>query len=284
VDDRLTPARTSPEELDLTESRALRDRNIARTEVLDKVKALALLPGDTYATTELVADFYEVDAETVKKTVQRSLDELTSDGFRVLRGDELRDMKSLGGISSRTPGLAVFPRRAILRVGMLLRDSEIAKRVRTHLLDTERPAIAVPSYAEALRGWAAEIEAREHVQAQLEAAKPKADAFDTYLATEQDPDILRIVAKTLGMPEKTLRRTLLDAGLIFWSRTSTACGRAEYEPYAQYGPTGTGLFAVKRTTVTHTWGECVHQTVTVTPKGVEYIRRLLASVETGEDR
>lgn len=32
-------------------------------------------------------------------------------------------------------GLVLFPKRAILRVGMLLRDSEIAKEVRTRLLD-----------------------------------------------------------------------------------------------------------------------------------------------------
>lgn len=157
------------------------------------------------------------------------------------------------------------------------------RRAETELRSrTEGTLAEIPSHAEALRGWAAEIEAREQVQAQLEAAKPKADAFDTYLATEQDPDILRVVAKTLGHSEKTLRRTLLDAGLIFWSRSSTACGRAEYEPYAAYGPTGTKLFDLKKTTVTHTWGDCVHQTVTVTPKGVERIRQLLATTEAAQ--
>ena len=32
-------------------------------------------------------------------------------------------------------GMKLFPKRAILRVGMLLRDSEIAKEIRTRLLD-----------------------------------------------------------------------------------------------------------------------------------------------------
>lgn len=32
-------------------------------------------------------------------------------------------------------GIRIFPKRAILRVGMLLRDSEIAKEIRTRLLD-----------------------------------------------------------------------------------------------------------------------------------------------------
>src|SRR5690606_31702564 len=32
-------------------------------------------------------------------------------------------------------GLRLFPKRAILRIGMLLRDSEVAKEIRTRLLD-----------------------------------------------------------------------------------------------------------------------------------------------------
>lgn len=32
-------------------------------------------------------------------------------------------------------GVNLFPKRAILRVGMLLRDSEVAKEIRTRLLD-----------------------------------------------------------------------------------------------------------------------------------------------------
>lgn len=34
-------------------------------------------------------------------------------------------------------GILLFTRRAILRVGMLLRDSEVAKEVRTYLLNVE---------------------------------------------------------------------------------------------------------------------------------------------------
>ena len=149
---------------------------------------------------------------------------------------------------------------------------------------TGATAPALPqTYAEALRELAATVEAKELAEAELEAARPKADAFDTYLAAEQDPAILRVVAKTLGLKERALRRTLLDAGLIFWSRTNTPCGVAQYEPYAAYGPTGTRLFEVKRTTVTHeTYGDCVHQTLTVTAKGVERIRQLLASQDGGD--
>ena len=37
-------------------------------------------------------------------------------------------------------GLKVFPQRAIPRIGMLLRDSDVAKEVRTQLLNIEEKA------------------------------------------------------------------------------------------------------------------------------------------------
>lgn len=39
-------------------------------------------------------------------------------------------------------GNGIFPKRAILRVGMLLRDSEVAKEVRTQLLNIEENTAA----------------------------------------------------------------------------------------------------------------------------------------------
>jgi prophage antirepressor-like protein len=137
-------------------------------------------------------------------------------------------------------------------------------------------SVALPqSYAEALRELASTVEQRDHAVAELETAKPKADAFDTYIAADDTDMLLRTAAKMLGTGERTLRRHLLDAGFIFWTRNHTACGRAQYEPYAAHQ--GNGLFALKKTTVTHeTFGDCNHQTVYVTPKGLEAVRRSIA--------
>jgi hypothetical protein len=54
----------------------------------------------------------------------------------VISGVVLADMKSVNRIDARR-SLAVFTRRAVLNVGMLLRDSPIAQRVRTYLLNAE---------------------------------------------------------------------------------------------------------------------------------------------------
>lgn len=130
-------------DLALIESRALRDQCIARTEVLDKVKALGLLPDGTHATTEIVAAYYEVDAETIKKLVQRNRGELAENGHRVLRGSDLRAFKSEVAegrgvpLPSNVNSLALFTRKAILNVGQLLTGSEVARRVRSYLLDAE---------------------------------------------------------------------------------------------------------------------------------------------------
>ncbi|WP_236244316.1 hypothetical protein [Streptomyces sp. CC210A] len=45
--------------------------------------------------------------------------------------------KSVCGIRSRARSLALFDRRALLHVAMLLRDSDVARAVRRHLLDAE---------------------------------------------------------------------------------------------------------------------------------------------------
>ncbi|MFE2912871.1 hypothetical protein [Kitasatospora indigofera] len=123
----------------LTESRTMRAATVERTDVLTKVKALALLPDGVHATTELVAGFFEVDAEAIKKVVQRNREELVENGLRVLRGADLaevRDSLSLTGSRNFT----LFTRRTILNVGQLLTGSEVAHQVRAYLLNVEESA------------------------------------------------------------------------------------------------------------------------------------------------
>ncbi|MFE0692837.1 hypothetical protein [Streptomyces sp. NPDC058869] len=134
-----------PNELILTESRTMRAQTVTRVDVLDKVKTLSLLPDNVHATTEIVASYYEVDTEVIKKTVQRHREELASNGLRVIRGDELRDFKrSTEGqsvpLSERINALTLFTRRTILNVGQLLAESDVARQVRTYLLEVEELA------------------------------------------------------------------------------------------------------------------------------------------------
>ncbi|MEW1615235.1 MULTISPECIES: hypothetical protein [unclassified Streptomyces] len=136
-----------PTEVALLESRALRVEQMGRVDILDKVKSLVMLPDGIHVRTEDVARYFEVSTEVVKKVTQRHREEVTENGLRLIRGSELqifhRDMLSLwkgeGGESypQAVTQLTLYTRRTVLNVAMLLRDSDIARCVRTYLLDAE---------------------------------------------------------------------------------------------------------------------------------------------------
>lgn len=140
-----------PPELALVESRTLRASLTHRVEALDKVKTLIMLPDGTYVTTKMVATYFEVDPEAIKKIVQRHRAELESNGMTVLGGSTLvtfaRDILSLSneGYPQLRSNLTLFPRRVVLNVGMLLRDSPVAQRVRSYLLDVEEQVVHRPA-------------------------------------------------------------------------------------------------------------------------------------------
>lgn len=117
-----------------------RNQYIEKTEVLSKVKALTLLPNNEHMTIKMVADFYEVDEVTIRQIRVRHKDELEYDGLKTVKGEELKQLKKgllLDVTNLFASSVVLVPRRAALRFGMLLRDSEIAKQVRTYLLNAE---------------------------------------------------------------------------------------------------------------------------------------------------
>lgn len=138
-------------EIDLVDNKNLRDSNIDRTEVLDKVKSVLLLPSFEVATLQMVSDFYEAPLETIKKLVARYRNELNEDGIYMLTRNKVKKVSNLPiresqrsiemdvspdySITIQNRGVLVLPKRAILRVGMLLRDSQIAREVRTQILN-----------------------------------------------------------------------------------------------------------------------------------------------------
>ncbi|WP_329230851.1 hypothetical protein OHB07_19190 [Streptomyces sp. NBC_00111] len=136
-----------PTEVALLESPALRVEQMDRVEALDKVKSLVMLPDGIHLRTEEVARYFEVSTASVRRLTDRHQQELFSNGMKVLRGAELRsfhsDMVSLwkgeapGSYPQAATQLRLHTRRTVLNIAMLLRDSDIARSVRTHLLDAE---------------------------------------------------------------------------------------------------------------------------------------------------
>lgn len=137
-------------EINLIEQKELREQMVGRIEVLDKVKSLFLMPKLDMLSTQQVADYYEVAFDVVKMCYQRNKAEIDNDGAQLKTIGELKEQlvplvktqakcvfQLADGITLEVPnrGIRMFSKRAILRIGMLLRDSEIAKEVRTQLLN-----------------------------------------------------------------------------------------------------------------------------------------------------
>ncbi len=138
------------------ENKEARNEYVKYYEVLEKVKELLLIPELEVMTTEQVAKYYEVEYDAIKKISQRNEEELKSDGMYLEKAENFLKVQNVSlekelnktiliydnGItfSVTNRGLKVFPRRAILRIGMLLRDSRVAKEVRTQLLNIEEKA------------------------------------------------------------------------------------------------------------------------------------------------
>ena len=143
-------------EMTMVESREVREQYMERTEVLDKVKHLLLLPEMECMTTQQVADYFEVPFETIRSTFKYHADEFELDGVKKYSASEIKSLIGWNSTNLKSEnqrgkfviffengyevaipnvGVNMYPKRAVLRMGMLLRDSKIAKEVRTQLLN-----------------------------------------------------------------------------------------------------------------------------------------------------
>ncbi|MGH2412501.1 MAG: hypothetical protein ACRDEA_02150 [Microcystaceae cyanobacterium] len=131
----------------LVESKTARERQLNNfsheraLETLNKAKALlvALWQGTGVTTTEEIARYYEVESSVVRHASKQHRDELLSDGWHEVKGKEnLEALRNIGcevfSLPQATTRVALWTPRATLRLGMLLRDSEVAKALRTALL------------------------------------------------------------------------------------------------------------------------------------------------------
>ncbi len=139
-------------ELALLESYSLRQEfcTNGNTTVLDKLGTLIFLENTEFTTLKNVATFYMVPEQAIKSLVFDHKDELIVDGYKVMSKSELEKFLK-GTLEIPNRGLAIFPRRAILRVGMLLRDSAVAKLIRSYLLNAEERLGVSPHNQQTLR-------------------------------------------------------------------------------------------------------------------------------------
>lgn len=274
-------------------NRSVRDANINKVEILNKVKALTTLPDDMHVTVEMAADYYEVGVKAIKSITLRHRDELESDGLKVLKGYEFENFVSFSlkpaniEVSPKTRSLTLIPRRALLRIGMLLRDSEVAKQVRSYLLNVEEiaqeeaPEINQQALLQLLEERDKQINRLKEDNLMLYEANrilaPKAEIFDHFMS-EKNSYSMDEVAKVLKV-EHLGRNKLFDLlrnkGVLLKDDQLNQ----RNVPHQKYIDAGYFVVVLIKKRIWDDWkGRRVVRTIPVTrvlPKGIKFIRKLL---------
>lgn len=94
-------------------------------------------------TKEMVSNFFEVESRTIERYISSFSEELTKNGYEILRGKELKEFmqcyrQSFGSdinVGTKITILGIFDFRAFLNLAMLLSESEKAKVLRQMMLD-----------------------------------------------------------------------------------------------------------------------------------------------------
>jgi hypothetical protein len=114
---------------------------------IEKATGIQGIPfeGKTVVLKEQVASFFEVTPRTVDNYLEKNASELQKNGYEVLKGNRLKEIKLAIQSSdvnetdfvniNKTPQLGIFDFRAFLNLAMLMRESERAGLLRKAILD-----------------------------------------------------------------------------------------------------------------------------------------------------
>ena len=120
------------------------NNEIAIAEIHDKANVNGVVWNEKiYLSREMAADFFAVDIRTISRYVEQNSDELSKNGYEILRGKRLKDflktMQAQFGKDINVPTkitvLGIFDFRAFLNLAMLLAESDKAKVLRQMMLD-----------------------------------------------------------------------------------------------------------------------------------------------------
>lgn len=136
--------------VDFVENKELRSRVKDHDEILDKVKEIAMIQGTDFVSSEIVAKYYEVPVDTIQWCVTQNKKELEESGYELKRRKNVieslnvdnQHLENLGSKGAKATlsngtilfipnrGLRTFSKQCVYHIGLLLRDSEIAKAIR----------------------------------------------------------------------------------------------------------------------------------------------------------
>jgi len=129
---------------DLTNSNIDRQNILNNRYSLEKIQNFIGLPGMLFDgeykfTIKMVTEFFEIDERTVKRYLEEYEAELKHNGYVLIRGNKLKELKLQFGhvinVPTKTTVLGLFNFRAFLNLSMLLKESEKARHLRSKILD-----------------------------------------------------------------------------------------------------------------------------------------------------
>jgi phage antirepressor YoqD-like protein len=165
-------------------------RNI---EVLENVKEILTLGNTEFITVQMAADYFDTPLGTIKSLISEHNEELVENGLITYKRNEFRefvlkldyptskvqtgrgkDVATIGDIEINVTnkGITLISKRVLLNIGMLLRDSEVAKELRRRILDIVHDAEQGKGSIETIEN---EINEEERLTTELSRAILKGD-------------------------------------------------------------------------------------------------------------
>jgi hypothetical protein len=137
---------------DLTSSPLDRQNILNNRYAIEKIEEHLGLGGTYYEeellfTKQQIIEIFGVSESTIEKYLASHNQELSANGYKVLRGQRLREFKALMDVSvtdygNKAPTLGVFTFRATLNLAMVLVESDLARAIRSRILDIVIDVIA----------------------------------------------------------------------------------------------------------------------------------------------
>ena len=148
---------------DLTTSRLDR-QNILNNEIaVEEIQIKSgmegiLWEGKVFVTREMTASFFDVDIRTISRYIEQNNEELSANGYEVLKGERLKafiDAANNSGkdinVPTKTTVLGVFDFRTFLNIAMILSESEKTRALRQLMLDIRASPTSSPTQRQSPR-------------------------------------------------------------------------------------------------------------------------------------
>ncbi len=137
---------------DLTNSKRDRQNILNNRYALEKAEEHLELGGIDYQdsvvfTKQQLMALFGVSETTIERYISSHADELKNNGYKVLKGQALKEfLNTTGGIfineGTKRTVLGIFTFRAVLNIAMLLTESDRARLIRSRILDIAIEVVA----------------------------------------------------------------------------------------------------------------------------------------------